>query len=79
MNFTVETRSVTFSEGTSQKIVSLSGGHTTIPNVSATLQNETNANFEMYVFNITQTAVVVRLSAFAPLDLTVNIHAISRS
>ena len=77
--FTIETRSVTFTEGTSQKIVTLSGGHRFIPTVTATLESPDDANYQMYVFDVTKTAAVVRLSAYAHSTLKVKIHAISRT
>jgi hypothetical protein len=45
----------------------------------ATLESPDNANYQMYVFNVTKTAAVVRLSAYAHSTLTVKIHAISRT
>ena len=77
--FTVETRSVTFTEGTSQKIVLLRADHKFIPTVTATLESPDNANYQMYVFDVTRTAVVVRLSAYAHSTVTIKIHAISRT
>jgi len=77
--FTVEKRSVIFTEGTSQKIVALSADHKFIPTVTATLESPDNANYQLYLYDVTKTAVVVRLSAYAHSTLTVNIHAISRT
>jgi hypothetical protein len=79
MNFNVETLTSVFAEGTSQKIIPLKSTHANIPIVTVSLLDGTNANFNAFTFNVTRTQVVVRLSANAPSDLTVNVHAISRA
>ena len=79
MNIIVETRTVTFTKDANQKIVPLLGGHTNIPVVTATLVNDIGANFNSFVTAISTTSAIVRLSANAPLDLNVKVHAISRA
>jgi len=78
VNFTVETQSVTFTAGSFQNNVTFSPAHDNIPNVTVTLENSTNSNFNAYVESVTKTGVTISLSAAAPVDLTVNVHAISR-
>ncbi len=77
MNFIVETRSVQFTEGESRKTVSFTGAHTSIPRVTVTLQNEENANFNVFTIGTTLNGTQVRLSATAPSNLFVKLHAIS--
>ena len=72
-----ETQKATFTEGQVSLTVTLCHGHKRVPAITATPENETNANYNVFVKGVTKTSVVLELSSPAPKDLVINVNACS--
>jgi len=72
-----ETQKATFAEGDERVLVTFCHGHKRIPVITATPENETNANYNVSVTEVSRTYVKLELSAPAPKDLVINVNACS--
>ena len=73
-----ETQRAVFPAGQTEHTVSLCHSHRRIPFITASPENEINANYNVFVSEITTVSVKLELSAPAPPDLVINVNACSK-
>lgn len=72
-----ETQRAVFPKGETVHTISLCHSHRRVPFITAMLENQVNANYNVFVSNVTKISVSLELSSPAPDNLVINVNACS--